>query len=212
MPASSWNPWIVTVLLTACSGVSGNGPSTTEDRSPSTFTAVEAGGAVEVEIDVGDDNSIQVIGDDDITRNIRTDVSDGTLVISNDNWLGKTGKVLIKVTTPQLASVTAQGATTFDIDGVKAEDLQLSVSGASRIQIEGSAQRLRASLSGASKLSAEALTVQSAEIRASGASHAAITVEKALEVHASGASHVSYRGNPAQVDRHATGASSINPD
>jgi hypothetical protein len=71
------------------------------------------------------------------------------------------------------------------------------VSGASYLYMYGEGDELRADLSGASVLKAFHYPVTTADINASGASDAHVSVQQELNAVASGASVITYRGNPA---------------
>jgi predicted porin len=64
-------------------------------------------------------------------------------------------------------------------------------------------------VSGASKIDAESLKSKTATVDASGASKVTLFVTERLNSDASGASKIEYSGNPANVEKKTSGASSV---
>ena len=110
---------------------------------------------------------------------------------------------------PELIGFDLSGASRGTVTGVKTDGLKLEVSGASRINISGEVRDLNADLSGASHLEAENLKTEKTNVEASGASKATVFVIDSLNADASGASRIIYAGNPREVKKDASGASSV---
>ena len=66
-------------------------------------------------------------------------------------------------------------------------------------------------MTGASKLSAESLQTERAELSLTGASKAEVNVTDTLKVSITGAGKVIYSGNPRRVVKDITGAGTIRP-
>ena len=88
----------------------------------------------------------------------------------------------------------------------------LSLSGASKIDIDGDVDSLRLDAVGASKIEAEDLTVKDLHLNVSGASKAEVYVTGTLWAQAAGASKITYHGNPEVLQSLAVGASRIKRD
>jgi hypothetical protein len=135
------------------------------------------------------------------------------------------------VTVTTLDELSVSGASTVTVaEPVASHDLAVTVSGASRlvaplgiegggieisgashVELSGSAAALEVTVSGASDLDAAALSVGELTIDLSGASHAAVTVTTSLSAGASGASSLTYSGSPEITRSDTSGASSIQP-
>lgn len=189
--------------------VQGSGRIVTEKRDASGFKGVQAGGATELQITVGKDFSVELEGDDNILPLVRTEVRAGVLHIErNGNFWSRT-KLVARITMPEFDNLDLSGASRASVAGVDSNNVKLEASGASQIEISGTAQDLTASLSGASKLDAANLRALRANIDASGASKAQIFASESVTADTSGASKIVYAGNPATVNKDASGASSI---
>jgi hypothetical protein len=103
------------------------------------------------------------------------------------------------------------GASTCDLSG-DADRMDATLGGASRATISGAARQLTVECSGASQLDAKRLAVEEASVELSGASTGFVNASKALTAEASGASSLRYRGQPTDVTKQASGASTIVQD
>jgi hypothetical protein len=133
------------------------------------------------------------------------------------------------VTMPQLHGVTASGASHGTVTGFSStEDLDITVSGASKvtgditagnvefdisgasaIQLEGSANDIDANVSGASHFNLGAFTVNNADVNFSGASSGTVNLDGRLDANLSGASTLWYIGEPTMGDINTSGASIV---
>lgn len=154
-----------------------------EVRDLEPFHAVNASGAVKLEVFVGAPQEVKVRHSE--AGDITTEVYDGVLTIRG---LDKPqAKAVISV--PSLDAITLTGASRAEVHGITGE--------------------LRADISGASKLDAEELWVNNLHINVSGASKAEVNVSDSLWAQAGGASKIEYHGNPAVLQSLSTGASKI---
>ena len=191
------------------SGIQGSGTSKIETRNVSAFTKIDVGGAINIEVSVQNDFSVEVRADDNLLANIKTEVSGNTLKIYSEDRISPKTRINVKISMPALEGVDVSGASSGVVANVKADSLELKASGASKIKIDGEAQSLKADASGASTIDAEGLKVADADIEASGASKATVSANNDLKVDASGASKISYIGEPKNIKQNSSGASSV---
>lgn len=154
-----------------------------EARELEPFDAIEASGALKLEVYVGEPQAIHIRYAQ--AGNVTTEVNDSVLLIRGvDNH---NGKALIYV--PSLDAIT--------------------LSGASKAEVHGITDELRADIIGASKLDADDLWVKNMHITVSGASKAEVNVTDSLWAQAMGASKIEYQGNPSVQQSISLGASKI---
>lgn len=154
-----------------------------EVRETEPFNAIDAAGAVKLEVYVGEPQAVNVRYAQ--SGAVTTEVVDGVLKICGvDNHRGK---AVIKV--PLLEAI--------------------NLTGASRAEVHGLTDELRANISGASKLDADDLWVKNMHITVSGASKAELNVTDSLWAQANGASKIEYQGNPSVQQSISLGASKI---
>ena len=154
-----------------------------EVRETEPFNAIDAAGAVKLEVYVGEPQAVNVRYAQ--SGAVTTEVVDGVLKICGVN--NHSGKAVINV--PSLEAI--------------------NLTGASRAELHGLTDELRANISGASKLDADDLWVKNMHITVSGASKAELNVTDSLWAQANGASKIEYQGNPSIQQSISLGASKI---
>jgi hypothetical protein len=209
-------------------GLVGSGNLETEEYTFTDFTEVQIGSTFEFEIKHSSSFSINVTSDDNVIDYVQVSKDGQTLKIR----LGRVsllGPVTLRasVTMPQLHGVTASGASHGTVTGFSStEDLDITVSGASKvtgditagnvefgisgastIQLEGSANDIDANVSGGSYLNLNAFTVNNADVNFSGASSGTVNLDGRLDANLSGASTLWYIGEPTMGDINTSGAS-----
>ncbi|HNU09641.1 MAG TPA: head GIN domain-containing protein, partial [Pyrinomonadaceae bacterium] len=189
--------------------VRGSGNIVTQKRDLSGFSKIDAGGAYEIEIVAQKDFSVEVQGDDNLIEFVKTEVHGDTLEISNSKKFSNGGRIVIRVAAPDIEGIDVSGASNAKLTNVKNESLRIESKGASKVVVSGETKDLFVDLAGASRLDASELSSVNAEVGARGACHASVSVSGDLKADASGASRVNYSGNPQNVERKVSGASSV---
>lgn len=205
-----------------------------EPRTVSSFHAVHISNAFDVYLTQGGDERVAVsaASKDDVQR-IETKVENGVLKIrynESKKWWGGNKKLKAYISVKNIDELRAGGACDIKIEGgLRASSLKLNLSGAtdlsgeltidgtldanlsgaSDMDITGSAQNVTIDVSGASDVKAYNFTTNTCNVDASGASGVRITVDKELSAKLSGASNVSYKGGALIRDIKTSGASSI---
>jgi len=219
------------LLLSSCRfrGVQGSGNMITESRKVEKFNEVDISGSFEVTLKQDSSNLVTITADDNLMKLIRTDVHSGRLRIYNRKSIRSSGTLTVTLGVGNLREVNASGAIVIRTSGpINAQNLNLRLSGASKVNMDliagqvittgngateltltGRAGSHQLQLSGAADVHALDFAVNNYEIKTSGASKCQIAVLNKLELLTSGASNVVYRGNPSSINNHKSGASSI---
>ena len=190
-------------------GIKGSGNRRSETRNVSGFKKIKAGGAVKLDISVQKDFSVSVETDDNLLEKIATEVSGDTLVIESRENISPSSATNVKISMPDLVDLDLSGASTGNIAGVKTESLEVEVSGACKLTLDGDVKTLKAVASGASTIDAGALRAGNAKANASGASTVIVNAADDADLDASGASTVYYLGDPKNLKQNSSGASSV---
>jgi Putative auto-transporter adhesin, head GIN domain len=190
-------------------GVQGSGNVQTEKRNLTDFNAIEVSGAVEVEVVAQKDFSVEVEADDNLLQFIKTEVRGDTLKISTEKRFSTRSPIRVRISAPDIEDLEVSGASKVSLANVKNDSLRVDSSGASKIKVDGETKNLVVELSGATRLDAENLKTENATIDASGASNATVFVSGDLKTDLSGASNVTYSGNPKNLEKKTSGASSV---
>lgn len=190
-------------------GVRGSGNVITEKRQISDFTGIETGGIFQVTVVAQKEFGLEVEADDNLLPLIRTEVRDGVLRIDSDSKFKSSNPVRIRISAPDIDRLDASGVSNVSLSNVSNSDIEIHVSGASKVNVSGETERINLDISGASKVNAEELKAKSAVIDASGACQATVNVTDEIRSDLSGASKVVYLGSPASVVTKRSGVSSI---
>jgi Putative auto-transporter adhesin, head GIN domain len=101
------------------------------------------------------------------------------------------------------------GSGKIDLSLAIADKANFGLSGSGKIIASGSAQSVKTSISGSGKVLAANLEVDRCDVRISGSGDVEINVKSELDATISGSGSVSYKGNPAHVNSHASGSGHI---
>ncbi len=217
--------------------IAGSGNVITEDKDFSDFQIVKVGWAFEVEITQASLYSVNVTADDNLFDYIEVSRTDHTLTIGlksgynyRPQWPWTRLTLKAEITMPDLYELQLSGATRGTVEGFSSshkfildlsgassltgdfttsEDAQFTVSGASTAELEGAANNLTISASGASHLELPDFPVYNADVTLSGASRATVNLDGRLDADVNGASQLFYIGNPTMGDVNTSGASTV---
>jgi Putative auto-transporter adhesin, head GIN domain len=188
-------------------GIRGNGHLVTENRPVQEFTSVEAEGAFDIEWTPGPP-SCTIRTDENLLRHVETSMNGKKLVLEWHGQLHPTHGMKVRLSSASVTGARLTGAVRLSATRLSGKGFYLEGTGATRVTAEGTVNELLATMSGASKLDAESLSVKIAELSISGAGKAEVSASEVLKVAISGAGKVTYSGNPS-IERHISGAGSI---
>ena len=191
-------------------GVKGSGSVRSEKRGIADFNAIEVGGVFEVEVVAQKDFSVEIAADDNLLQYIKTEVNGDTLEISTTKSISPNNPIRVRISAPDIENLEVSGVSKVLLTNLQNDSLKVDASGASKIKVEGETRNFEVELSGASHLDAENLKAENVNVDASGASNAAVNVSGDLKTDLSGASKVTYTGNPRNLEKSTSGASSVN--
>jgi Putative auto-transporter adhesin, head GIN domain len=203
-------------------------------RNVKGFHAIRVSSAIDLYLSQSNEEVVVVSAASTKYRDrIRTTVENGVLKIwyDEEGWKWNTGNKKMKayVSFVTLDKLVASGACDVRVTGtIKAESLDITISGASDFRgavdvnslkidqsgasdadITGNASNLEVEVSGASDMKGYDLKTETCRARASGASDIRVTVNKELNAHASGASGIYYKGDAVIREIKSNGASSV---
>lgn len=209
--------------------VFGDGNVVKKERQTVEFTGINVSSGINVYFKQADDPFVAVEADENLHTYIVTEVRNGVLHVYADAEIKKAREKKVYVSLKEVNYLSASSA--GDVTGeapVRAEKLKLSASSAGDILIEayakeiaadlsssgnitisGEADILKADLSSAGDLNAYNLSVKEAWVSVSSAGDADIHVTEKLNARASSAGDINYKGDPKQVDAHASSAGGI---
>ncbi len=191
------------------------------------YHSVELTGCFDVECVQGESDHIVFKGSEQDVKAVKYEVRDSVLyVFAPDSEFSD--EVHLQLTMPELHSVVVTGAcelesegvfvqesmkldlsggSSVDMDVILSDELRVELSGAGKLELEGSAPVFVLDASGPSKVEADDLQVMNAQIEVSGESKVDLWVSELLEVQASGESLISYKGSPSVNEKEMSGMS-----
>lgn len=209
----------------------GSGNVVSEQMALADFTTVEAQNAFELQITQSDSFAVTVRADDNIMDLVDVSKEGDTLKLRLERGVSLRNATLeAEITMPDLEGLDLSGASRASVSGfrssgqldiglsgassldgdLEAGDVDINASGASRVVLDGSATGLTIEGSGASSLDLADFTVETAEVRLSGASDATVRAQERIDpVDVSGASKLRYLGDPSLGDVTTSGASTV---
>jgi len=210
----------------------GNGRMISETRSVQDFEELEVSGFYEVLLEAGDRESVFIEADENLMDLIVAEKVGRTLKIYNAKSIHSKEGIRIVISYRNLEKISTTGAAIIenrglltgdylelDLKGTGLMNLQLEVgeldvvlSGAGLIELEGAADIQRVQLKGAGNFSAYDFETEESEIRLSGVGAAQIFASQRLDAKVQGIGHISYRGNPDEVDKRVSGLGQIEED
>lgn len=190
-------------------GVSGSGVMKNEKRDVANFTKIDGSGALNIEVVIQKEFSVEVEADDNLLQNIKTEVRGNTLKIYSEGRISRSNPVNVRIGMPVVEGAEISGASKASLSDVSGDNVVLEVSGASKIVVNGEVKNLKVQSNGASSIDAENLKAENADVDVNGASKAIIFATNELKADANGASRITYVGDPVNLVKSSNGGSSI---
>jgi hypothetical protein len=182
-----------------------------ETRNLPSFDQIEAGGAFEVTITIGEPQKVEVEAKQKAISQIKTEVRENKLKISSDG-MKNNAPLRVYITVPAVSRIEAHGAA--DIRGentIKAEMLSVDASGAADVHLDLDVNTLRSDISGAANLDLSGKAQQHSTVVSGAATLNAkklVTVTTDADVSGAGTANV----NAGNVTGKTSGAGDINTE
>lgn len=178
----------------------------------SPFDKLEISGAYSVEVRAGPEYQVRLTANPSVLEALTATVEGGWLTLDTKRQIVTSGPLLAEVTMPDLTQLSISSAVQLTHKDIATAALSLDISGAADIVLAGHVAALEVRASGASKLQASELIAASVYARLDGASSAKLRATTALDVETSGAASCTVFGQPSQLRKRQSGASSIRMD
>lgn len=223
-------------LMTACvfpiqnTRIQGSGNLVSEVREVSGFNAIILSGMGDLEIKIGDTESLTIEADDNVIDHIESYVSGSTLHIGFERFFNiiPSGGITYTLTVKDLNGievsgygdvylaslhtdnlvVEVSGGGRVTVNDLTANSLAVNLSGAGDFELSGIVDHQKVNLSGAGSYNAGDLQSTDAEIDISGAGSAQLWVSDALDVNLSGVGSLQYYGE-ADVTQNISGIGKV---
>lgn len=228
---------LLSVILLASCGfdkrfekVDGNGTVLTKSRSINQdFKRVHAGSGIEVIVEQSNQQSVTVIADENLHKQIRTEVKDGILHVTTEGTITNAKSMRVTVQMPVIEGLEASSAAmlknkgtlkadTIDIIANSSADLDVTVdarslhcesSSAGHLKIKGKAGAIEIEASSSSEIDSRGLNVNKAIVEASSAAEVYVNPTDELLAEASSSSDIYYTSTPASLSKKTSSGGSI---
>jgi hypothetical protein len=223
----------VLAVATACTHTEDPGPLREDKREFAVmdFDRIEIGSGFQIDVEQSSSFDVEAHGDQRNLDDLEIFVNGNSLIARFRNNANHIHATSIDIKMPMLSGVIFSGGTYSKVKGFESDqllDVNLSgsslcemevgyrkmnivLSGASKLDLDGLGDEIKVEISGASELMAFEYPVRAANVNVSGASHGRVTVSDDLDAIASGASRLLYRGSPS-VTSDVSGASAVQKD
>lgn len=203
---------LAALALAGCQAAD-TGPSSAEDRPVTAFQSIELKGAAQLDILVGPAPSLSITGSQSARTAFTTGVDGDRLVLESHSsfWKPNLGRIIVRVTLPQLRALKVSGAGEITANGISGDALDVTFDGASNLEATGKVGTLAVQMNGAGKMDLSRLEAQSATVTANGAGSIDVNATGSLVATVNGVGSINYYGKPAKVTTAINGVGSISP-
>jgi hypothetical protein len=203
---------VIALALAGCQAAD-TGPSSTEDRPVGAFQAVEMEGAAQLDILVGPAASVSITGSQAARAAFNSRVEGDRLLLTSNGsaWKPNLGKIMVRVTVPQLRALKISGAGEISVNGINGDSLDVAFDGASSLEASGTIGKLAVQMNGAGKMDLSRLQAVDATVTANGAGSIDVNSTGSLDATVNGVGSINYYGKPAKVTSAINGVGSIAP-
>ncbi len=205
---------LIALLMAGCTYIIGAGNTVNKEYDFQGFNKIEVGSAFHFDITKSDSYSVTVTTRENIVDHLDVVQSGKTVKIRLKPGSYSNSDTRVSMTLPDLQGLVISGASQGTVKGFKSSnDLDMKVSGASKVEIQAEAGNSTLEVSGASKVTGS-LVALDADLTASGASHCDISGSaNNARFNVSGASSItasSFSVQSADVDSSGASKATIN--
>lgn len=201
-----------------------------ETRQVSGFNAVASSGPFDVHIKINGTESLKIVAESDVIKEIETTVEGGKLRIKfrhHENWGNENyGRIDVYVTAKALSALANAGSGSIKVEGalsgdrvnislsgsgnitsaVKADDFHAAVAGSGSIDLNGSAKETKINISGSGDVNGKSFRTATASVSIAGSGSAYLGAEKSISASIVGSGNVVYSGNATITDSRTVGS------
>lgn len=190
-------------------GIKGSGDMVTEERDLKEFDEIDVLGSMDVYIEVGDEQKVEITFDDNLIELVRTRVSGHTLRIDTRESFRSRRGCEVHITVPKLEMVSLTGSGDVEVTRLKQKSFEIELSGSGEIVVTGDVEELEIDLAGSGDIDASELIAEEANCDLGGSGRIRVHATKAFKGDLSGSGDILYYGDPKYVDRDVSGSGSI---
>ena len=201
---------LMLATLVGCNvGIKGSGVSKTESRNVADFKSVSSEAVGDVNVTIGDSQSVEVTMDDNLLPLLVTEVVDGELKIRTTGSFSTSIGLKVNVTTPSLDSIHSSGVGNIKIEGLDSEQFAVGLSGVGGVTAKGKVQNLDVTVSGVGSANLRELLAENVYVTVYGVGGTEVYASKWVNASTSGVGSITVFGSPAEKKENKSGIGSI---
>lgn len=175
----------------------GSGNLTSEFRNVSSFTKVSSEGVFEVTITQGSPQSVELIADDNVIDNIKTNVVNNELRLYLDKHSFSNVNLKANIVVERINGIQNIGTGSIFVNNVSENgNFNIYNSGSGNISMEGSAESLTLENEGSGKFKGFQLKLSDCSLKIIGSGDCEVNASNTLHVSIEGSGNTYYKGLP----------------
>ena len=167
----------------------------TDVRDLPEFNKVALQGSPNVEVQIGEQQSVEVEVDDNLVDVITTEVSDGELTISSNESYSTSSGITVRITIPQLESVQVAGSGNVTASGLAESSFSGIVSGSGDVVVTGTATSVTTHVTGSGDIDLSDLRAETVTAEVTGSGDIDVTASQTVAATVTGSGDITYSGH-----------------
>lgn len=177
----------------------------TEERDVATFSKIVVEGGVDISIRAGAAQSVAVTTEASHMERVETVVRDGVLTIDLKGRRWRDADVEIEIAMARFEGLEIDGAADAVISDIDSEAVEIEISGAGDVSMNGACTTATFEVNGAGDIDAEAFECAHVDLTINGAGDAEVFASETVTARINGVGDIEVYGNPKSVDRRIAG-------
>ena len=190
--------------------IEGSGDMETRTFDLKDFEVIELLGAMDIVVEFGRSQEVEITLDDNLFDNLELDVSGKTLAIGWEESCSPDGDCRMKITMRKLKAIKIKGAGDFDIRDFDGDTFDYDLYGAGDLDINGKVDDLSITLNGAGGIEGKGLQAKHVKARLNGVGEVEVTATESIDARVSGVGEINYWGKPDKEKTRVGGLGEIN--
>jgi len=171
----------------------------TQVRDVPTFDRIVIEGAMDVSVNVGKKQRVEVTAESRYIDRVETRVDGKTLYLSQEGRRWRDVDVEVEISVQDLEAFIVEGAADAEITGIHSDHFKLEIDGAGDVTLGGTCGSADYEINGAGDVDAEELKCKSVEIVINGAGDADVYASEEVRAELNGVGDITVCGDPDRV-------------
>ena len=190
--------------------VQGSGNVITEKRKLSAFNKLQINITADIKYFASDDHRLELTADDNVAATITSNIRGNTLLIDSDRSFSTQSKLRARIMgSPDLQAVTVDGSSDVNLQGIKANLLEINLDGTGDISAQGNVSNLIINVDGSGDVNTKELQADNVTVNVEGSTDVSVTANNKLDVVINGVSNVTYYGHPGSINKTIDGVGDV---